>query len=134
MNLLAFVLFVIMLLTMMKLNRHKLHVLLCGFAALSIWFVVQNYGFAYGDEYLTEHHRFHLLFNLALLIPGFTCVAYAFERSGVAHGIVTRVTSVLLVLWIVFWLSMVLDNIAAAMIGGALLHYSFTVLFATRVV
>jgi hypothetical protein len=121
MNLLAFVLFVMMLIALMKVHHHKLQVVLCGFAALSIWFSLHHHSVVHWGEHLMEHHRFHLLYNLALLIPGFACVANAFERSGAAHGIAARVTSVAVVLWIVFWLSTVLDNIAAAMIGGVLL-------------
>lgn len=73
-------------------------------------------------EHLGEHHRLHLLWNLAAILPGFTLVSYYFEHSGAADAIArswfgrtdTRV------LWVVFTLSIVLDNIAAAMIGATI--------------
>jgi len=122
MNSLAFFIFVAMLVGLMRLHHHKLQVVLSGFATLTIWFVVKNGGFAQWGEHFSEPHRVHLLINLAILIPGFASVANAFERSGSANKIAAKITSMTTVLWIVFWLSTVLDNIAAAMIGGVLLR------------
>ena len=73
-------------------------------------------------RHIGEHHRFHLLWNLAAILPGFVLVSYYFEHSGAAAGIArswfARTDG--RVLWCVFFLSMVLDNIAAAMIGATI--------------
>lgn len=121
MDAVAFGLFILMLVALMLLHHYKLQVVLGGFAALTIWFVMKNGGLANWGEHFSDPHRIHLLFNLAILIPGFACVANAFERSGLANKIAAMITSVVTVMWIVFGLSIGLDNIAAAMIGGVLL-------------
>lgn len=70
--------------------------------------------------HLGEPHRFHLLWNLAAILPGFALVSYYFEHSGAAAGIArSRLARTdARILWCVFFLSTVLDNIAAAMIGA----------------
>lgn len=72
-------------------------------------------------HHLGEAHTVSLLMNLGFLIPGFSIVAAAFERCGVAEKIREKTDSITVILWIVYCLSIFLDNIAAAMIGGVLL-------------
>ncbi|HEY1191742.1 MAG TPA: SLC13 family permease, partial [Gemmata sp.] len=73
-------------------------------------------------DHLGEPHRFHLLWNLAAILPGFALVSYYFEHSGAAAGIARSwfARTDARVLWCVFFLSVVLDNIAAAMIGATI--------------
>ncbi|MCE9566721.1 MAG: hypothetical protein K8U57_32350 [Planctomycetes bacterium] len=74
-------------------------------------------------NHLGEHHRFHLLWNLAAILPGFALVSYYFERSGAAAGMARSwfARTDARVLWCVFSLSILLDNIAAAMIGATVI-------------
>lgn len=71
-------------------------------------------------DHLGERHRFHLLWNLAAILPGFALVSYYFEHSGAAASIARSwfARTDARVLWSVFLLSTILDNIAAAMIGA----------------
>jgi len=74
-------------------------------------------------DHLGEHHRFHLLWNLAAILPGFTLVSHYFEHSGAAAAIARSwfARTDARVLWCVFILSIFLDNIAAAMIGATII-------------
>lgn len=119
-SILAFVLFVLMLAGLLRYHHHKIPVVAAGFATLAVLFVSQRGVGGFGHHF-ADPHRAHLLINLALLLPGFALVAHYFEQSGASHGIARVITSDALVLWAVFILSTVLDNIAACMIGGTIL-------------
>lgn len=125
------VMFVAMLVGLLLLHHHKLWVVIAGFLVIGATFV---WGHGWTEEgvslsegltefahHFSEWHRFHLLYNLTLMLPGFALVAHYFEHSGASQGIAKMLRKDALVLWAVFWLSMILDNIAAAMIGGTIL-------------
>ncbi len=112
--------FVAMLVGLLVFHHRKNQVVGIGFAALTLCFLVKHGGWGY-VHHLTEHHRAHLLLNLAGLLPGFALVAHYFEHSGAAEKISRVLRTDASILWTVFWLSTFLDNIAAAMIGGVIL-------------
>lgn len=113
-------LFFVMLLGLLVLHHRKLPIACAGFVFLSAAYAAEH-GSGALVAHLSEHHRSHLLLNIFLVIPGFSIVAAAFERCGIVEKITKRVTTVTGLLWVVFFLSIWLDNIAAAMIGGILL-------------
>ncbi len=142
----SFALFVLMLVGLMIFHHHKLHIVICGFVLLSVMFMVHHQGLLPWGHHFAEHHRQHLLIQLSLLLPGFALAAHYFEHSGASRAIAERLdwsgakermerslgawtgkafgwcfTRDVVLLWIVYWLSTVLDNIAAAMIGGTIL-------------
>ena len=114
-----FILFIAMLGGLLVAHHHKLSVVVIGFAVLGSLFVWKH-GLAHFGAHFMDHHRSHLLINLTLLLPGFALVAYHFEHSGASGKLAKKLASDLAVLWVVFWLSTILDNIAAAMIGGTI--------------
>ena len=67
------------------------------------------------------HERRNILLQLALLLPGFDRMAYFFEHSGACAWIERRLRSDWGVLFMLWGLSGVLDNIATAMLGGAII-------------
>ena len=75
---------------------------------------------------LVEHlaHEWRLLINLLGLLLGFALLAKHFEESQVPNWLPDRLPSGwaggFLLLWIVAFISMFLDNIAGAMIGGVI--------------
>jgi len=74
-------------------------------------------------------HEWVLLANLFLLLVGFALLAAQFEQSGLPRALPRILaddwTGGLVLLAIVFVLSGFLDNIAAALIGGAIAHALF---------
>ncbi|MBF0609382.1 MAG: hypothetical protein SFH39_13295 [Candidatus Magnetobacterium sp. LHC-1] len=115
-----FALFILMLLFLMVFHKKKLLTAISGFSILSLIYLLRNGAGAY-IHHLTQPGEYHLLYNLILLLPGFGLVAYYFEESGFDERISRVIRSDRVLLWVVFCLSAVLDNIAAAMIGGVLL-------------
>jgi len=116
----AFAVFIIMLVALMVFHHHKTPVVVLGFLIL-----VGLYGYGHGwaglAHHFSAHHEYHLLYNLALLLPGFGLVAHYFETSGFDRRLSKYIDSDRKLLWAVFFLSAILDNIAAAMIGAVLL-------------
>jgi hypothetical protein len=115
-----FLMFIEMLVGLMFFHEHKLRAVLIGFPALSATFIMQHGGWHWGEHFI-EWHRFHLLYNLALLLPAFSLIAYYFEHSGASFWFARRLKSDTALLWVVFGMSIIIDNIAAAMIGGTIL-------------
>ncbi|KJU81786.1 conserved hypothetical protein, membrane [Candidatus Magnetobacterium bavaricum] len=115
-----FTLFILMLLFLMVFHKKKLLTAVSGFIALSVIYFVRHGAGAY-SHHLMQPGEYHLLYNLILLLPGFGLVAYYFEESGFDERISRVIRSDRALLWVVFCLSVVLDNIAAAMIGAVLL-------------
>lgn len=116
-----FAMFVGMLVGLLLFHHHKLPVVAIGFAALSALFISHYpHGVEHWMHHFAEHHRSHLLINLGLLLPAFALVAYYFEHSGASFGLAKILKSDIALLWVVFTLSIVLDNIAAALIGGTI--------------
>jgi Na+/H+ antiporter NhaD/arsenite permease-like protein len=84
-----------------------------------------------GASGLATHfaHEWVILVNLFLLLVGFALLAAHFEASGLPRALPALMpdnwTGALALLGLVFVLSGFLDNIAAALIGGAMAHTLF---------
>ena len=127
-----FVLFALTLLGVAVLHRHTLAVGLTGLAAITVYKLLVT-GFASGPGVagLITHlaHEWVLLSNLFCLLMGFALLARHFEKSHVPLLLPRYLPhdwrGAFLALVMVFVISSFLDNIAAAMIGGALAHQLF---------
>ncbi|MBF0318855.1 MAG: hypothetical protein HQL01_03485 [Nitrospirae bacterium] len=115
-----FLFFIIMLFGLMLFHHRKLLTAASGFIVLSAIFIYRG-GFSGYAAHFLHPNEYHLLYNLLLLLPGFGLVSHYFESSGIDEKIEGYISSDRVLLWVVFALSIVLDNIAAAMIGGILL-------------
>ncbi|MBI1208314.1 MAG: hypothetical protein GC191_13645 [Azospirillum sp.] len=105
---------------LMVFHHHKNWIVAVGFAIILLVHV-DRIGIAALVDHFGQRHQYGLLYNLAILLPGFALVAHYFERSGFDARLTKYIGSDTLLLWAVFVLSIALDNIAAAMIGGVLL-------------
>jgi Na+/H+ antiporter NhaD/arsenite permease-like protein len=129
---LEFVLFGLTLLGVALFHHHTLRVALSGLAAISAYKLVWT-GFKTGAGLpgLGGHfaHEWVILANLFCLLMGFAILARHFEKSHVPVLLPKYLPDdwkgAFLMLVIVFVLSSFLDNIAAAMIGGAMAHQLF---------
>jgi Na+/H+ antiporter NhaD/arsenite permease-like protein len=127
-----FVLFGLMLAGIALFHHHTLQVALTGLAAIAVYELASG-GFETGPgiEGLVLHlgHEWVTLANLLGLLLGFALLAQHFEDSNVPSQL-PRVLpcgwqGAFALLAIVFVLSSFLDNIAAALIGGAMAHAVF---------
>jgi len=129
---LEFVLFALTLAGVALLHRHSLQVALVGVASVVIYkLLATGFDGIGGFAGLAHHLRLEwvVLANLFGLLMGFALLSRHFEESGVP----TRLPDFLpddwrgcfVLLVIVFVLSSFLDNIAAALIGGAIAHTVF---------
>ena len=104
-------------------HRHALPIAVSGFAAVITW---QWPGTDFAAHFA---HEWVILANLLLLLVGFALLAAHFEASGLPKAMPAWLpngwTGALALLAIVFVLSGFLDNIAAALIGGATAHTLF---------
>lgn len=108
-------------------HRHAFGVALAGAAAVTTFKVLVS-GFAgvAGLHGFVDHlgHEWVVLVNLGLLLTGFALLARHFEHSGIPEVLPRFLpegrAGAFVLLALVFVLSSFLDNIAAAMIGGAL--------------
>jgi Na+/H+ antiporter NhaD/arsenite permease-like protein len=129
---LEFLLFGCTLLGVAIFHHHTLAVSLSGLAAISLYKITVT-GFAFGSGLGGfAHHLLHesvTLSNLLCLLLGFALLSRHFEKSHVPVLLPTYLPADwkggFLMLGIVFVLSGFLDNIAAAMIGGAMAHQLF---------
>jgi len=127
-----FILFALTLLGVALFHHHTLRVALIGLAVISAYKVAFT-GFKEGPGVggLVTHlaHEWVILANLFLLLMGFALLSRHFEKSRVPVVLPRFLPEdwkgafVLLVM--VFVLSSFLDNIAAALIGGAMAHQLF---------
>ncbi|HLA34787.1 MAG TPA: citrate transporter [Rhodocyclaceae bacterium] len=127
-----FFLFAATLLGVALLHGHTLYVALTGFAAISLYKILVT-GFAAGPGVVGwgAHlaHEWVTLANLFCLLMGFALLSRHFEKSHVPVILPKYLPDdwkggfVLLIM--VFVLSSFLDNIAAALIGGAMAHQLF---------
>jgi Na+/H+ antiporter NhaD/arsenite permease-like protein len=129
---LEFVLFALTLAGVALLHRHSLQVALVGLVSVVIYkLLATGFDGIAGFAGLAHHLRLEwvVLANLFGLLMGFALLSRHFEESGVP----TRLPDFLpddwrgcfVLLVIVFVLSSFLDNIAAALIGGAIAHTVF---------
>ena len=129
---LEFVLFALTLAGVALLHRHSLQVALVGLVSVVIYKLLATGFDGIGGFAGLAHHlglEWVVLANLFGLLMGFALLSRHFEESGVP----TRLPDFLpddwrgcfVLLVIVFVLSSFLDNIAAALIGGAIAHTVF---------
>ena len=127
-----FLLFAATLLGIALLHRHTLAVALAGLGIIIAWKLVMT-GFDTGPGLagLGQHfaHEWVTLVNLLCLLVGFGFLARHFEDSHLPlllpRYLPDGPSGAGLLLGLVFVLSSFLDNIAAAMIGGAMAHTLF---------
>jgi hypothetical protein len=114
------------------LHRYTLQVALAGLAVITAYKLMFT-GFKYGDGLagLASHmaHEWVMLANLFCLLMGFALLSRHFEESHVP-GVLPRFLpddwkGAIVMLVMVFVLSSLLDNIAAALTGGAMAHSLF---------
>jgi len=104
-------------------HRHSLPIAAAGLAAVMAW------QWPAADFAAHFAHEWVILVNLFLLLVGFALLAAHFEESGLPKAMPNYLpddwTGALALLVIVFVVSGFLDNIAAALIGGAMAHTLF---------
>lgn len=129
---LDFILFALTLLGVALFHDHTLYVGLTGLATISIYKLIFT-GFKTGEGMigLVGHfqHEWVVLANLLCLLMGFALLSRHFEKSHVPVILPKYLPNDwkggFLLLVMVFVLSSFLDNIAAALIGGAMAHQLF---------
>ena len=127
-----FILFALTLIGVALFHQKTLQVALSGLAAIVIYKLVFS-GFKHGSGLsglaLHMQHETVVLANLFLLLMGFALLSRHFENSRVPDVMPSFLpdgwTGGLALLAIVFVLSAFLDNIAAALIGGAMARHVF---------
>jgi Na+/H+ antiporter NhaD/arsenite permease-like protein len=129
---LEFYLFGLTLLGIAILHHRTLAVAVAGLASiLAYQATVSGFPTGYGAGALLSHgrHEWVLLTNLLLLLVGFEVLSNQFEKSNLPDHMPGLLpdgwTGSLALLAIVFVLSMVLDNIAAAVIGGVMARHVY---------
>ena len=127
-----YLIFGLTLLGIALLHSHSFQVAMTGFVAVSLFkILVVGFKTGSGIEGFLLHmgHEWVTLANLFALILGFSILARHFEKSHVPTVLPRWLPGdwkggfVLLVL--IFFISSFLDNIAAALIGGAMAHQLF---------
>ena len=113
-------------------HRHALPIAAGGLAAvIAFEWIFTQFPAGPGTTGLSQHfaHEWVTLVNLLLLLVGFAMVAAHFEQSGLPRALPRYLpddwTGAFALLAIVFVISGFLDNIAAALIGGAMAHTLF---------
>jgi Na+/H+ antiporter NhaD/arsenite permease-like protein len=124
-----FVLFGLTLLGVAVFHQHTLHVALIGLAAIVIYKIVFTgfkTGTGVGGFIAHVGHEWVILANLLCLLMGFALLSSHFEKSLVPEVLPKILPhdwkGAFLMLIMVWVLSSFLDNIAAALIGGAMAH------------
>ena len=127
-----FILFGLTLAGVAVFHHHTLYVALAGLAAIvGYQLVFTTFPEGPGLPGLTSHlrHEWVIVANLACLLLGFAILSRHFEKSHVPLSLPKLLPDdwkgCFALLVIVFVLSSFLDNIAAAMIGGAMAHTLF---------
>jgi Na+/H+ antiporter NhaD/arsenite permease-like protein len=129
---LEFVFFALVLLGVALFHHYTLPIALVGAAVIATYKIVLSpFTFGAGLPGFISHlgHEWVVLSNLLLLLLGFALLADLFEKSEVP-ALLPRFLpddwkGCFMLLALVFVLSSFLDNIAAAMIGGAMAHTVF---------
>ena len=127
-----FILFALTLLGVALFHRHTLPVALTGLAAIIVYkLAFTGFKFGAGLGGLGQHmaHEWVMLTNLFLLLMGFALLSRHFEESRIPDEMPALLPDDwkggVALLFLVFVLSSFLDNIAAALIGGAMAHTLF---------
>ena len=129
---LDFILFALTLLGVALFHNYTLYVGLTGMVTITLYKLIFT-GFKHGDGLaglgLHVQHEWVVLANLLCLLMGFALLSRHFEKSHVPvilpKYLPTDWKGGFVLLVMVFVLSSFLDNIAAAMIGGAMAHQLF---------
>ncbi len=127
-----FILFGLTLLGVALFHHHTLRVALVGLGSITVYKLLFT-GFKHGAGLaglgLHLSHEWVILTNLLLLLLGFGLLAQHFEKSEIPRVLPRFLPDdwkgAFVALVMVFVLSSFLDNIAAAMIGGAMAHTLF---------
>lgn len=113
-------------------HKHTMNVALAGLASILIYKISFDTDFHFSGHLLGSSNKegeWMILLNLLGLLLGFAILANHFERSGIPQILPNYLPNdwkggfVLLIM--IFVLSSFLDNIAAALIGGAIAHVVF---------
>jgi Na+/H+ antiporter NhaD/arsenite permease-like protein len=127
-----FVVFGVTLVGVALFHRRALPIAAAGLAAVIAYeWLYSAFPAGPGGAGLAAHfaHEWVVLVNLFLLLVGFALLAAQFEQSGLPRELPAWLpgdwTGAFALLAIVFVLSAFLDNIAAALIGGAMAHTLF---------
>ena len=127
-----FILFGLTLLGVALFHAHTLRVALIGVTAISLYKIVfTGFKFGPGASGWVSHmgHEWVILANLLCLLMGFALLSRHFEKSQVPMVLPKYLPDdwkgAFVMLIMVFVLSSFLDNIAAALIGGAMAHQLF---------
>ena len=113
-------------------HRHTLTVALSGLAAITLCKLVTGFAHGAGLAWLAAHlaHEWVILANLFLLLTGFALLSRHFELSKMPEAMPAVLPDDwkggLMLLVIICALSAILDNIAAALIGGTVAKYVFS--------
>ncbi len=129
---LDFVLFALTLLGVALFHAHTLRVALTGAVVISLYKIIfTGFKFGPGVSGWVSHmgHEWVILVNLLCLLMGFALLSRHFEKSHVPVILPKYLPDdwkgAFVMLIMVFVLSSFLDNIAAALIGGAMAHQLF---------
>ena len=129
---LEYILFALTLLGIAFFHHHSFLVAVCGLAAVSLYKIFLagfKTGLGFGAFVTHLGHEWVTLANLLALILGFSILARHFEKSHLPVVLPRVLPSgwpgAFVLLVIVFFMSSFLDNIAAALIGGAMAHQLF---------
>ncbi len=113
-------------------HHRALQIAACGLAAVVLFeWLFTHFPAGPGISGLLQHfaHEWVILTNLVLLLVGFAILAAHFEQSGLPKALPRYLpddwTGAFALLAIVFVISAFLDNIAGALIGGAMAHTLF---------
>jgi Na+/H+ antiporter NhaD/arsenite permease-like protein len=127
-----FILFALTLLGVALFHHHALQVALAGALSIAVYKIVfASFRFGAGVAGFVAHlgHEFVTLANLFCLLTGFALLSRHFEKSHVPVVLPKYLPdgwkAGFVMLAMVFVLSGFLDNIAAALIGGAMAHQLF---------
>ena len=122
----AYFLFVATLLGIAVLHPLALEIALAGAVSIAFFLTANKEGFSVAD---TITHEWVILVNLFGLLVGFGILAAHFEHSGVPERLPRFLPSgwkgAFVLLFMVWFMSGFLDNIAAAMIGGGVAYTVF---------
>ena len=127
-----FILFGLVLAGVAMFHLHTLRIALAGAIVIALYKIIASpfrTGAGVGGFALHLEHEWVILTNLLMLLVGFALLAKHFEASEVP-AVLPRFlpdgwTGCFVLLLLIFVLSSFLDNIAAAMIGGAIAHTVF---------
>ncbi|MEO6068247.1 MAG: citrate transporter [Gemmatimonadales bacterium] len=127
-----FILFGLVLAGVALFHKHTLGIALTGALVIAVFKITASpfrTGAGVGGFALHLEHEWVILTNLLMLLVGFALLAKHFESSEVP-AVLPRFLpdnwfGCFVLLWLIFVLSGFLDNIAAALIGGAVAHTVF---------